>query len=72
MGFIDCDLAESMNFAAESIWPRLTKKGMLFFHDYDWKDFKNVKPTVDNFVKKYQNEIEWEKEIGNMFFIKKS
>lgn len=72
VGFIDCDLAESMNFAAEKIWPHLVNNGILFFHDYGWIGYQNVKPTVDNFVKKHQNEIKWQKEIGNMFFVKKS
>jgi len=72
MAFIDCDLGESMNFAAENIWPRLVKNGILFFHDYGWKRYSNVKPTVDDFVKKYQNEIKWHKLLlKTMYCVKK-
>jgi len=72
LGFIDCDLGESMNYAAENIWPRLVKDGFLFFHDYGWKGYQNVKPVVDNFVKKHQNEIKWHKLVNGMYYVKKS
>jgi len=72
VAFIDCDLGESMNYAAEKIWPRLVKSGLLLFHDYNWEEYRNVKPTVDAFVKKHQNEIKWHKFDTGMYCIKKS
>jgi len=61
-----------MKYAAENIWPRLVKNGMLFFHDYGSRKYQNVKPTVDNFVKKYEDEIKWQKLQSAMFYVKKS
>jgi len=71
VAFIDCDLGESMNYSAEKIWPRLIKNGFLFFHDYGWKGYQNVKPTVDAFIKKHQNEIKWHKLENGMYCVKK-
>jgi len=71
VALIDCDLGESMKFAAEHIWPRLVHDGILFFHDYGWKGYQNVKPTVDNFVKKYKEEIKSHKLFGGMYSVKK-
>ena len=71
LGFIDCDLGESMNYAAENIWPRIVNGGWLFFHDYGWEGYSNVKHTVDNFVNKHHDEIKWHKLLKGMFYIKK-
>ena len=71
MGFIDCDLGESLNYAAENIWPRLAKNGFLFFHDYGQNLYQNVKLTVDNFVKKHQNEIQLHEQLNGMYYVKK-
>ena len=72
MAFIDCDLGKSINYVAEKIWPHLIKNGLMFFHDYGWKGYQNVKPTVDAFVTKHQNEIKWHKLESTMYWIKKS
>ena len=71
MGFIDCDLGDSMNYSEEKIWPRIVNGEWLFFHDYGWEGYQNVKPTVDNFVNKHHNEIKWHKLLNGMFYIKK-
>ena len=57
MGLIDCDLGESLTYAAENIWPRLVTRGLLFFDDYGSKDYKGVKLAVDKFVNNHKNEI---------------
>lgn len=57
MGFIDCDLSESLTYAAKNIWPRLVNNGLLFFDDYDLEGFQGVKPAVDKFVEKHRSEI---------------
>lgn len=72
LGFIDCDLGESVKFCAEEIWPRLVDGGLLFFHDYGHPHFKNVKPVVDAFVKKYEPQIEKRDKLSVvMYYIKK-
>ena len=48
--FIDCDLADSLRFCAETIWPRLVSGGIMVFDDYTAPSFLAVKPTVDAFV----------------------
>ena len=57
MALIDCDLSESLTYAAETIWPRLVDKGLLFFDDYDLEGFMGVKPAVDKFVEKHRSEM---------------
>ncbi|MGI0011171.1 MAG: class I SAM-dependent methyltransferase, partial [Nitrosopumilaceae archaeon] len=71
LGFIDCDLGESAKFCAKEIWPRLVDGGLLFFHDYEHPHFKNMKPVVDAFVKKYEQQIEKCEQSGVLYSIKK-
>lgn len=71
MSFIDCDLSESMKYVAETIWPRLSSKGMLFFDDYVSENFKGVKLTVDKFVEQHKNQIERCEASGRLYYIKK-
>jgi len=54
---IDCDLQESLLFAAETLWPRLASHGLLLFDDYLTPTFKGAKPGVDTFVEKHRHEI---------------
>jgi O-methyltransferase len=54
---IDCDLSKSMLYCAETIWPRLSKKGIMLFDDYGSTEYKGVKIAVDTFLEKYRDEI---------------
>lgn len=59
LGFIDCDLKESMTYSAETIWPKLTHGGKIFFDDYyGTQGSKGARSSIDNFVKNHLNEIE--------------
>jgi hypothetical protein len=71
MGFIDCDLGESMKYVAETLWPKLVNNGILFFHDYNFDRYQNVKPTVDMFVSEHHNEIKSHYELPGMYYVKK-
>jgi hypothetical protein len=55
---VDCDLAESMLFCAETIWPRLVPKGRLLFDDYLEKEYRGARLGVEQFLEKYKDEIE--------------
>jgi len=57
MALIDCDLGESLTYAAKNIWPRLVGNGLLFFDDYGSEGFMGVKLAVDKFVETHRSEI---------------
>jgi len=71
LGFIDCDLRESITYTAEKIWSQLVEGGILFFHDYGYEHFKGVKPAVDKFVKKHLEQIEKHYRIYYSYYVKK-
>jgi O-methyltransferase len=48
--FIDCDLHDSMLYAARTIWPRLSPGGCLVFDDYANEAFRGATGAVDTFV----------------------
>jgi hypothetical protein len=57
---IDCDLEKSVFYSAETIWPKLSKNGVMLFDDYDYElyhAFKGPKIAVDEFVRKHRSEI---------------
>ena len=39
-------------------WPETVSQGLMLFDDYDFQNYKGVKPTVDAFVNKHKDEIE--------------
>jgi hypothetical protein len=57
MALIDCDLRDSLVYAAETIWPNLSSGGRILFDDYLDPVFRGAKQGVDIFVEKYQAEI---------------
>lgn len=69
LGFIDCDLQESMEFAAEQVWEKLSPGGMLYFDDYESEAYKGVKLAVDKFVTKHKNEISEHGIINRLYHI---
>jgi len=72
LAFIDCDLGESIKFTAENIWPELSSKGIMLFHDYDHPRFQNVKPFVDRFVDSHKDEIKHHKMVHGMYYVLKN
>jgi SAM-dependent methyltransferase len=54
---IDCDLKDSMRFAAEQIWKRLVPGGRMVLDDYDCNDFAGARQAVDEFVLAHKDEI---------------
>jgi len=72
MGFIDCDLSESITYTAETVWSRLSNNGFLFFDDYGFENFQGVKPAVDEFIKKHQNEIAHHGLLKRLYYVEKN
>lgn len=46
---IDCDLYQSVKFATEVAYERLTPGGVLLYDDYAWADCRGAKLAVDEF-----------------------
>jgi O-methyltransferase len=55
---IDCDLADSLLYCAETIWPKLVSKGKILFDDYLEDEFKGARIGVHRFLERYSTEIE--------------
>ena len=48
--FIDCDLHDSMLYAARTIWPRLSPGGCCVFDDYTNEVYRGATQAVNTFV----------------------
>lgn len=68
---IDCDLRSSMTFCAETVWPKLSSKGLMLFDDYGEIHFKGAKIAVDEFVTKNDNSILEHGLLKRLYYIKK-
>jgi hypothetical protein len=68
---IDCDLKKSMLYSAETIWPKLSKNGIMLFDDYASEEYKGAKIAVDLFVNKYQDEITEHGLLNKLYRVKK-
>ncbi len=75
LSLIDCDLNKSMTYCAETIWPRVSKNGIMLFDDYDYElyhSFKGPKIAVDNFVSKYRNDISEHGLLNRLYYVVKN
>jgi hypothetical protein len=71
---IDCDLKRSTTYCAESIWPKLSDRGIIVFDDYDYdlfRTFKGPKIAVDEFVNRHSNEISDHGFLKRLYYIEK-
>lgn len=68
---VDCDLADSMIFCAETIWPRLVSKGRLLFDDYLEEEYRGARFGIEKFLEKYKNEIEDHSLRQQLYVVKK-
>lgn len=71
LSFIDCDLSKSIEYCAERVWPETVSQGLMLFDDYDFQNYKGVKPTVDAFVNKHKDEIEQHGLLNRLYYIRK-
>ena len=72
LALIDCDLKKSLIFAAETIWPHLSKGGIMLFDDYTSDQFEGAKLGIDFIVKKFENELDDFGLLGRLYYIKKN
>lgn len=70
-GFVDCDLKESIIYATETIWPKLSKNGIILFDDYTTDGFKGAKEAINFLVNKYGDEISGRGLLHRLYFIQK-
>jgi hypothetical protein len=68
---VDCDLADSMLYCAETIWPKLVSKGRLLFDDYLEAEYRGARVGIEQFVEKYANEIEEHGLRQQLYVVKK-
>lgn len=68
---IDCDLQESLLYAAETLWPRISSHGLILFDDYLTPTFKGAKFGVDAFVEKHGSEIASHGLLTHFYFLRK-
>lgn len=68
---IDCDLKESLLYAAETIWPRLTSGGVLLFDDYLEDEFKGARLGVEEFLHRYRGELGSSGLLEHFYFVRK-
>ena len=72
---IDCDLKKSILYCAETIWPNLSKGGVILFDDYDYelyRAFKGPKIAIDEFVNKYRSEVSEHGLLSRLYCIVKA
>jgi hypothetical protein len=68
---IDCDLADSIAYCAEEMWPHLTSQGRMLFDDYQEDEFRGARLGVDQFVQRYTAQIECHGMLQQLYVIKK-
>lgn len=71
LALIDADLEKSITFASESIWPKLSKGGVMLFDEYNNYLFKGAKIAIDNFIKKHGNEINKHYLLNRLYYVEK-
>jgi O-methyltransferase len=68
---IDCDLEESMEYCARTLFPKLSPGGWMVFDDYFSQRFKGARHAVDRFVLDYQPQIELSEPRRSFYVIRK-
>ena len=71
LSFIDCDLSKSIEYCAEKVWPETVSQGVMLFDDYGSQNYRGVKPTVDAFVSKYEDEIAHHGLLNRLYYVRK-
>jgi hypothetical protein len=69
LALIDCDLRDSLVFAAQTIWPKVPSGGRILFDDYTNEDSKGAREGVDLFVDRYRGEIADHGLLGRLYHI---
>lgn len=72
LALVDCDLRDSLLYAAEIIWPHLLSQGCIVFDDYRESTFKGAKQGVDIFVEKHRSEISEHRLLNRLYYVRKA
>lgn len=69
LAFIDCDLHDSMLYAARTVWPRLAPGGCCVFDDYDNDHFRGATKAIDTFIAEQAGTIrDHGRLLGKLYF----
>ena len=72
LAFIDCDLHDSMLYAARAVWPRLAPGGYCVFDDYDNDHFRGATKAIDTFIAEQADSIRDHGQLlGKLYFARK-
>lgn len=66
--FIDCDLHDSMLYAARATWPRLSPGGCCVFDDYANDSYRGATKAVDTFVAEHAQTISVHGAFSHKFY----
>jgi len=69
MVFVDCDLRDSLVYAAETLWPRLSSGGRLVFDDYSDSRWGGARLGVDEFVSTHAGQIREHGLLGRLYSV---
>jgi hypothetical protein len=72
LALVDCDLRDSLLFAANTVWPRLSPGARLLFDDYTNPGFKGAHGGVDLFVQSHQEEIDEHGLVSPLYYVVKA
>jgi len=69
LALIDCDLHDSMLYAARTVWPRLAPGGCCVFDDYDNDHFRGATKAIDTFLAEQAGTIrDHGRLLGKLYF----
>lgn len=68
---IDCDLEESMEYCARTLFPRLSPGGWMVFDDYFSQQFKGARHAVDRFARDHQTQVELSEPRRSLYAVRK-
>jgi Macrocin-O-methyltransferase (TylF) len=70
LSLIDCDLKNSIMFAADTLLPHMSNGSVMLFDDYLSDEFKGAKIAVDSFLDKHRNEISEHKLLNQLYYVR--
>lgn len=68
---VDCDLEESMEFCACTLFPKLSPGGWMVFDDYFSQRYKGARHAVDRFLRSHEPQIEFDEPRRSLYVVRK-
>jgi hypothetical protein len=72
LALIDCDLRDSLLFAARTIWTKLSPGGRIVFDDYANSAAKGARSGVDLFIGEHRGEIADHGFLDRLYYVAKA